>query len=111
MSAARLSAQKPRHAIMRAKQRYGVDLVGDDLKHIAEMIQNNEGKFLGNAEEGCTAWEVKYQGKTMRLILDSTFYIVCTFLPPEGPINPRKPRELKSKKIYRAGKPSFVRAA
>lgn len=93
----------PSHPIARARERYGVDLFTRDLKAIAELIQQNHGKFEAQQPDGSTTWRLTYRDVPMRLVIDKTFYHVITFLP----LHP-KPQPRRRVRIWKNGVAKWV---
>lgn len=83
------------HAILRAKQRYDLDLHAGHMAAIACMIQQNQGRLIGHLERGLTVWKLLYKKRWLRVVMDPTFYEVVTFLPSNGPITLRDGKQGK----------------
>ena len=93
------------HAILRAQDRYGIDLTVDDLNTITQLIQSNHGEFIRQDSDKKTHWWLEYKGIRLRLLISADFYTVITVLPPFE--KSRKPRpcakKIRRKKIYDRG--------
>lgn len=64
------------HAILRAKERFGIDLTEHDVDLAKRQIQNGEALIL-DAE--AHQWLVKIKGQFMRAVYDEG--VIKTFLP------------------------------
>lgn len=101
---------RPTHPIMRAADRYGLDLTPADLWAITKRIQNNdETEFEAKLADGATIWRLTYAQTPVRIIVDKTFYFVLTFLP----MWPKKERVhrivQRSKRVYSGGRARYVK--
>lgn len=70
------------HSLKRAKERYGLDLVLDDLMKIAEDIQENRGTLIKIMPDKVTVWAIEVKGVLCKVVISADFHRVITFLPP-----------------------------
>lgn len=117
------------HALMRAKERYGIDFTPHDLSKIAKSIQRNEGTLDRSrpwtpGRSGRSVWFLEYQGHRLRVVMSPDFYSVVTFIPledawivhrPQERTPPRKPppraKKKRRKKIWLNGRERYVEVA
>lgn len=76
------------HAIIRAKERYGVDLSVADLASIAALARK-DGILQAKQNDGSSIWMVKYKNVVMRLVLSRLNHVI-TFLPSSSKLNNRR---------------------
>lgn len=107
MVKARDAVPKIPHAVIRAKERYGLDISINDLRLICRLVQQNKCEFVAHARDKATVWKLILKDTPVRVIIDKTFYRVITFVPLEGPFERPKPRK-RRKKVYRAGKAIYM---
>ena len=80
-----------RHAIRRAKERYGIDLTQEDLAAMTLAIQNDRARFLRAASPG-SHWILTHKGTTYRVAYHGIDKLVVTILP-RYPDSYKGPRE------------------
>lgn len=68
-----------RHAILRARERYGLELTDGDLVR-AGLEAPKEGVLIARQENGGSIWMMKIKGIVCRIVL-SKMGNVITFLP------------------------------
>lgn len=95
------------HSLMRAKERYGLNMDVDDLKRICRMIQRNDGKLDRQNEDKTTVWFLTYRETPMRVVISPDFYKVITFLPLTDD-GKWKPPNRRSRVFYRNGKEMYL---
>lgn len=70
-----------RHALKRAKQRYGKNLSVIDLKQIANKIHAGNSVFVERTTRRITKHLVWYKGTRYLVVFDKTRSRICSFLP------------------------------
>jgi len=106
------SQAKPRHAVERARERYGVDLTGKDLQRIAAMVVGGEAMLQAKLDDGGTIWLLTYMDVLLRVVIAPDMDTVVTFLPMNGGFgrirNPSYKQNKNSKSgWFRGGKKYF----
>lgn len=69
------------HAIIRAKERYGLELNGRDLVEIAGLIKAKRSLLQGRQESGSEQHILDYLGVRMTVIYKPDADVIVTFLP------------------------------
>lgn len=95
----------PCHAIVRAKERYGLTLDKYDLQEIVHLIQNNHGKLIEHykSDSGMSRWLLTYKDIPMCVLMSPDLYRVVTF----PPLHKRNKKQTYVR--YVAGRPEYVR--
>lgn len=95
-----------RHALARAKERYGVSFSYSDLAAIVGIIKSGLAVFRGDGGEFRELYDVQYHGRKFRVVFGKVTQNIVTFLPPEtvGAIVNHAPPQKKYRRIFRAGK-------
>ena len=96
------------HAIDRAKERYGVEMMPEDIAAIVALLLAGYGLQFGfpNENDRCV-FLVEYSGRKYRLVYHLVRAQIVTFLPlfSDRPKNKKPAVEFKRKRdIYRAGR-------
>ena len=68
------------HAKMRAKERFDLDLVTQDLTNMILMIYNNQAKLVEHQSKRISVHDLEYNGVNMRVVYDSFRKEIVTFL-------------------------------
>lgn len=69
------------HAKRRALDRYGVALNRFQLKDLVDCIKEGNGRYIKHHSKRVSEWELKYEGKTFRVLYDTSRHEIITFLP------------------------------
>lgn len=85
MNQRKITNRNSRHAISRAKERYGLDLSIEDLGKIKYMICSNQSviKLINNVGECRQVHSLKYQGKKIFPVYDERSGLIVTFYSEE----------------------------
>lgn len=71
------------HVRRRARDRYGVRLVRDDLEAIVDQIVDNDGRawFVKKQSNRVSHWLVLYRGEMLAVVYDKNRRELATVLP------------------------------
>lgn len=69
-----------KHAILRAKERYNLDLTFDDLRKILDNILEGNARFKICKHSECKTYRVRYKGILLEPVVSENYKIV-TFNP------------------------------
>lgn len=72
-----------KHAIKRARQRFGLELKEHHIFEIVKMIQRGEGVYLHKQSDRISHWILNYSGRDMIAVYDKNRGMVVTFLTLE----------------------------
>lgn len=71
-----------RHAVKRARERYGLELDRDQYMVLCQQIQDGVGEYLGRQSNRLTVWRIGYGGCSYNVVYDKQRHRIVTFLPP-----------------------------
>jgi hypothetical protein len=72
-----------RHVQKRAKQRLGLDLREDEVRHIAKQIRLGKATFIARQSSNKSIWEVSAFGLIIPVAYDKKRKVVSTILPED----------------------------
>lgn len=70
-----------RHAMQRAKERYGIVLTGAVRDEIVASIRGNRSTVAWRTSNRSVVHDVAYDGRTVRVVYDKARGEIVTFLP------------------------------
>lgn len=81
------AASQFRHAISRAKERYGLTLNRDRYRQLCQQIQDGKGTCLGKQSNRLSVWSIVVEDTTgivrCNVVYDKQRHTICTFLPKD----------------------------
>lgn len=71
-----------KHAVNRAKERFGLDLDTYAVRAIAHRIQQGDAQFIKRKSWRLTVWRIIYRDREMKVMYDRKHHIPVTFMEP-----------------------------
>jgi hypothetical protein len=72
-----------KHSQKRIKQRYGLNLREDEIRHIGKLIREKKATFIARQSNNRTIWEVPAFGFIIPVVYDKSKKTIATVLPKD----------------------------
>ena len=76
-----------RHAKMRARQRYGLDLSFEEIEWIEQSIRDQKSTFIRKESNTVTKHRVWFKDQWITVLYNKKLRALCSVVPPEETVN------------------------